>query len=140
MIELVEQFKSVYQQLNKDNVASLAEIYQPEMTFIDPFHHVQGLPAFQDYIANLYANVTDCRFQFGQPQGDLQLMYVDWQMQFIHPRLAGGQAISVPGVSQLQWQDGKVLKHRDFFDGGAVLYEHVPVLGQVIRLLKRRMA
>ena len=112
-------------------------LHRPEKQI---FHHVQGLPAFQDYIANLYANVTDCRFQFGQPQGDLQLMYVDWQMQFIHPRLAGGQAISVPGVSQLQWQDGKVLKHRDFFDGGAVLYEHVPVLGQVIRLLKRRMA
>ena len=38
----------------------------------------------------------------------------------------------------VMWHD-KVYRHRDYFDAGALLYEHVPLLGRVIRWLKRRM-
>ena len=36
--------------------------------------------------------------------------------------------------------DGKVERHRDYFDAGALLYQHVPLLGSAIRWLQRRLA
>jgi hypothetical protein len=33
-----------------------------------------------------------------------------------------------------------VYLHRDYFDAGALLYEHLPVLGTLIGWLKRRLA
>ncbi len=36
------------------------------------------------------------------------------------------------------WRD-KVYRHRDYFDAGAMLYEHLPVLGRVVSWLKRRV-
>jgi len=147
MIELINQFKTVYHHLNADNVDSLAEVYAAELTFIDPFHRIDGLDAFKAYIRNLYANVSQCRFEFGEPvaqsllvdsPSQLRRVYLDWTMTFCHPRLNKGQPISVPGVSQLQC-DEKIIRHQDFFDGGALLYQHIPVLGQVIKRLKRRM-
>ena len=56
-----------------------------------------------------------------------------------HPRLARGAPIRVEGCSYLQWRD-KVHLHRDYFDAGALLYEHLPLLGGTIGWLKRRLA
>jgi hypothetical protein len=33
-----------------------------------------------------------------------------------------------------------VVRHRDYFDAGALLYQHVPVVGSMIRWLHRRIA
>jgi hypothetical protein len=60
-------------------------------------------------------------------------------MSYRHPRLAGGQCDSSQRLLALCcWRD-KVYRHRDYFDAGALLYEHLPVLGRVIAWLKRRM-
>ncbi|HGP4674712.1 TPA: nuclear transport factor 2 family protein, partial [Vibrio cholerae O1] len=39
----------------------------------------------------------------------------------------------------LHFAEGKVTYHRDYFDMGEMLYEQLPVLGQVIRAIKRRL-
>ena len=52
-------------------------------------------------------------------------------MSYRHPRLAGGGLIRVDGCSHLLWWD-KVYRHRDYFDAGNLLYEHLPLLGAAI--------
>jgi len=45
-------------------------------------------------------------------------------------------------VSQLRFDFhgfDKVYRHRDYFDAGAMLYEHLPVVGRVVSWLKRRI-
>jgi hypothetical protein len=63
-----------------------------------------------------------------------------WTMSYRHPRLKQGEPILVHGCSHLLWTDNKVFQHRDFFDAGALLYEHLPVMGRMIRWLKGRLA
>ena len=64
--------------------------------------------------------------------------YVKWVMHFRHPRL-GNRLISVRGVSHLKYGE-KIEYHEDFYDMGAMLYEQLPVLGNVTRWLKLRLA
>ena len=65
--------------------------------------------------------------------------YLRWTLQCCHPRLAGGQPITLQGCSCLHWRD-RVHFHQDYFDAGALLYEHLPVMGTAIRWLKGRLA
>ncbi|MEA9990312.1 nuclear transport factor 2 family protein [Pseudomonas sp. RTS1] len=139
MSDFLRQFAHTFATLDKHNLHLLGRLYSEDVAFADPLHEVQGLPALQRYFADLYSNVSELNFDFhgfdtvAEGEG-----YLRWAMRFRHPRLAGGQVIEVPGCSHLMWHD-KVYRHRDYFDAGALLYEHVPLLGRVIRWLKRRM-
>ena len=61
-------------------------------------------------------------------------------MHFQHGKLKNGQPILVEGHSRLKFVDNKVICHRDYFDVGSMLYENVPVVGDLVRLIKNRAA
>lgn len=139
MSEFLRGFARRFAQLNKDNLRKLDELYSEDIHFTDPLHEVQGLTNLRAYFRELYANVNELRFDF---HGFDQICdgegYLRWVMSYRHPRLASGQLIRVSGCSHLLWRD-KVYRHRDYFDAGALLYEHLPILGRVIAWLKRRL-
>jgi hypothetical protein len=139
MSEFLRHFAQQFASLDKDNLQRLDELYAPDVHFTDPLHDVRGIADLQRYFGELYANVSELRFDFhGYDQVAQGEGYLRWVMSYRHPRLAGGRLIQVDGCSHLHWRD-KVYRHRDYFDAGALLYEHLPVLGRVIAWLKRRM-
>jgi len=139
MSSFLRQFAQRFAQLDKDNLQRLGELYTDDVRFTDPLHEVQGLGQLRGYFAELYANVSELRFDFhGFDQIAEGEGYLRWVMSYRHPRLADGRLIRVDGCSHLRWRD-KVYCHRDYFDAGALLYEHLPVLGRAIAWLKRRM-
>ncbi|MDK1396971.1 nuclear transport factor 2 family protein, partial [Pseudomonas protegens] len=139
MTDFLQRFARDFASLEKHNLQRLDQLYSEDIQFTDPLHEVNGLPRLRHYFAELYANVSELRFDFhgidtcGEGQG-----YLRWTMSYRHPRLRAGQLVRVAGCSHLHWRDDKVYRHRDYFDAGALLYEHLPVLGTVIAWLKRR--
>ena len=140
MSDFLRRFATEFAALDAGNLARLGQLYSDDVLFRDPLHEVRGLPALQRYFAEMYANVGRLDFDV---QGFDQVCdgegYLPWTMHFRHPRLRGGAPISVDGCSHLLWWD-KVYQHRDYFDAGAMLYEHLPLMGGVIAWLKRRLA
>jgi hypothetical protein len=140
MSDFLRQFAQRFAGLNKDNLEHLDQLYSDDALFCDPLHEVRGLANIRRYFAELYANVSELRFDFyGFDQVRDGEDYLRWTMSYRHPRLAGGQLIRVEGCSHLLWHS-KVYRHRDYFDAGSLLYEHLPLLGPAIRWLKRRLA
>ena len=140
MSDFLRRFATEFAALDAGNLARLGELYSDDVLFRDPLHEVRGLPALQRYFAEMYANVGRLDFDFhGFDQVYDGEGYLRWTMHFRHPRLRGGAPISVDGCSHLLWWD-KVYQHRDYFDAGAMLYEHLPLMGGVIAWLKRRLA
>lgn len=136
----MHKFAERFAALNASNLEQLSELYHPEICFRDPLHQVQGLPALKAYFAELYANVSELRFDFeGFDALDQSQGYLRWTLHYRHPRLASGRLISVAGCSYLRFQGNKVISHRDYFDAGALLYEHLPLFGRLIRWLKGRL-
>ena len=142
MSSFLHRFAAEFASLDADKLERLGELYSDDVHFTDPLHEVVGLAELQRYFAELYANVEQLHFecishdQVCEGQG-----YLRWLMSFRHPRLNRGQLISLEGCSLLRWNaDGKVERHRDYFDAGALLYQHVPLLGSAIRWLQRRLA
>ncbi len=140
MSDFLHRFATEFTALDAGNLARLGELYSDDVLFRDPLHEVRGLPALQRYFAEMYANVGRLHFDFHSfDQVCDGEGYLRWTMHFRHPRLRGGAPISVDGCSHLLWRD-KVYQHRDYFDAGAMLYEHLPLMGGVIAWLKRRLA
>jgi hypothetical protein len=139
MSEFLRRFAHQFAAIGQRQLQRLGELYSDDMRFTDPLHEVQGLGNCAATSASLYANVSELRFDFhGFDQIAEGEGYLRWVMSYRHPRLAGGRLIRVDGCSHLLWRD-KVYRHRDYFDAGAMLYEHLPVLGRAIAWLKRRM-
>lgn len=140
MSEFLEHFAQQFASLNASNLDRLTELYSHDIEFQDPLHSINGLPALKDYFSNLYANVSDLSFEFYQLHTlpSAKAGYLRWSMQFSHPRLRGGQPVMVKGCTYLRWHD-KVFLHHDYFDAGALLYEHLPIAGGLIRWLKGRL-
>jgi len=136
----VQRFMDLFHQLNTDNAQGplLDQVYRHDMVFEDSFHRIEGLSNFKDYCESVYENLTFCEFTFHDTwisQADAMLI---WTMNYGHPRLNRGKPITVEGSSHIKF-DHRVYYHRDYFDGGKLLYEHVPLLGTAIQQLKKRM-
>ena len=138
---LLEHFKTLYRTMCAQNLQEelLVEVYDENLLFQDSFHKIESREAFLHYCSELYENLTSCDFDFhDQWVNDGQAM-LTWTMTYSHPKLNRGKPIAVKGASHIRFAD-KVYFHQDYFDGGALLYEHVPVLGSIIQQLKKRMA
>lgn len=137
---MLEEFCRVYKELNKDNLEMLETIYHPDIHFIDPAHEFEGLTRLKSYFASLYQNVDSIMFEFTSSIQQGEDIALEWLMSIEHPRLNRGRMFRVCGMSRLHMIDsGLVDLHRDYFDLGAMLYEHLPLLGTVVINLKRRL-
>lgn len=136
----LDHFKTVFNQLSRDNLGLLEEIYTPDVQFRDPVHALEGLPALREYYGRLYEGVLSCRFEFDAELIEGQQGMLVWLMRFQHARFRPRETLELRGVSHLKFlDDGRVSHHRDYFDMGEFIYERVPVLGGIIRAIKHRL-
>ena len=136
----VERFKTLFHELNANNchLSMFEHVYSNEVSFTDSFHNIYGVANLHHYCQNLYQNVNHCRFTFEHELVQHGSAFLTWNMNFSHPRLKSGADIKVDGCTQLKFSD-KIHYHRDYFDAGQMLYENVPLVGNVVRAIKARL-
>ncbi len=129
----------VYQKLDKQNLHLLEEIYHPDVVFEDAAHRLEGRAALSNYFRALYANVVRCDFVFDEQQQVGDVGFLTWKMELVHSKLQNGAPVLVNGASHLKFSQGQVIYHRDYFDLGEMLYENLPLLGSLIKIVKQRL-
>ena len=134
----ISRFYEVYNELNANNLNLLNEVYRQDIQFIDPFHSMSGMKDLQHYFQQLYQNVEYCQFTFEKACLSQHHAYTSWTLTMEHPRLNKGKRYEVNGTSFLKFDD-KIYFHQDYFDGGQLIYERLPWVGYLIRLIKSRM-
>ena len=135
----VSRVAQCYQTLSKDNLFLLEQIYHQDVVFEDAAHRLEGFSNLFDYFQALYRNVIRCDLSIHERCQVEDKGFITWTMTLQHPKLKQGCAIEVQGVSHLRFSEGKVIYHRDYFDLGEMLYEHLPLLGSVIKAIKKRL-
>lgn len=133
-------FIDIYQKLSVDNLHLIKDIYHEDITFIDPMHEINGLPALTRYFSSLYENLTQCDFTIENVIENPEQAAIYWHMAYTHPKLNKGKTINVSGHSHIKGKDGLVIYHRDYIDLGEMVYEHIPVLGKLTKWVKNRAA
>lgn len=136
----MEKFLTIYNNLNHKNLHLLRDIYRPDIHFIDPAHEICGLDNLTDYFFVLYENLRSIDFIFHDVVKVDNAAYLQWQMTFRHKKFSGGSPVAVDGTTFLQFDhEHLVYYHRDYFDLGAMIYEQLPLLGRLIKVIKGRL-
>lgn len=136
---VIERFKSFYRDLGADTLDEIDSVYAPHIFFKDPIHEIRGINSLHSYFEELCRNLESCRFEYLDELSHHDSTYIKWDMHFKHSKI-GTSMITVRGVTQLQTHNDKIVYHEDVYDLGAMLYEHLPLLGATTKWLKRRLA
>lgn len=137
--ETLARLVAFYQTLEASKLNQLADIYHSDICLADPVGEHRGLPVVSDYFSSLLKNLRYCRFDVSQTHHFENNALLIWRMFYAHPSLQGGAEQTLEGSSYIQFRDDKISFQRDYYDMGAMLYEKIPVLGSVIRQLKKRL-
>jgi ketosteroid isomerase-like protein len=135
LARVVDFFASI----SDTNVGRLGEVYAADAYFRDPFNEVRGVPAIARIFEHMFVQVDGPRFVVHETveQGDGAFLTWDFEFAFRAPLPGGPRRIR--GCSQLRFDaDGRVAWHRDYWDAAQELYEQMPVLGALMRWLRRR--
>lgn len=139
VLHLVRRLKAFYADFSADNLAQLDAIYTQDAEFRDPVHTLHGTLALKGYLRRMATNLLAYRMRYLDEQVEPESAWFLWELDFAHRHLKGGKTITVRGMTRVRYT-GKVYYHEDCYDLGGLLYEHVPVLGPLIRGLRSRMA
>ncbi|MFT5940098.1 MAG: hypothetical protein ACI8R9_002223 [Paraglaciecola sp.] len=137
---VLQDFVRFYQQLDNNSAKQLCKLYGEKITLIDPVSTHKGLPALERYFTSLLSNTRSCNFIIQELNQQEDTAFVTWQMSFAHPKLKKGKLIQVDGISRILIKDNKIVFQRDYYDLGNMLYEHLPIIGYLVRYLKRKLA
>jgi steroid Delta-isomerase len=131
---IVERFE----QLGAADVARLAEIYTADALFKDPFNAVQGVPAIEKIFGHMFVALESPRFVVHTAivQGDQ--CFLAWDFLFRMKRFNRDEQCIRGGSHLVLAADGRISSHRDYWDAAEELYEKLPLLGALMRWLKRR--
>ena len=138
--EWLTNFIDNYQALSVDNLHLLEHIYHSDVEFQDPAHKLTGFDNLAGYFSELYTNLQDCTFRITNVLLDGDQAAIYWHMEYVHPKLNKGKSVYVEGHSLITGAGDKVIQHRDYVDFGAMLYEHIPFVGAVVKKVKSRLA
>ena len=136
---LLSQFKAFYRDLQNANTVDMQDFYANDILFKDPIHQIQGIDHLMSYMQASIGNTTECRFEFLDEIVNDHSAYIKWQMHYRHPKLSqGNKPLSLLGISHIMY-DEKITYHEDIYDLGAMVYEHLPLLGGITRYVKRNL-
>lgn len=138
---ILKKFTSFYTNLDTMKVDELATIYSKDVVFIDPIAQHNGLTAVERYFEKLLRNAKACHFVIHTSQTTCEnSCVVTWSMEYRTSTMNKVRPIKVDGITMLTLQDNKIIVHRDYYDLGQMVYENVPVLGRIIKKIKRSMS
>jgi len=126
-----------YESLTPETLARIGDHYAGNAWFKDPFNEASGREAIRRVFAHMFETLREPRFRVTDRIADENGAMLVWEFRFG----AGRRQYLVRGASHLRFDArGKVTYHRDYWDTGEELYAKVPLLGALMRGLRRRLA
>lgn len=136
----IDRVVKVFETLSVSSVDSLRTIYAPDARFADPFNTVQGIAAIEDVFRHMFASLEQPHFVVtGTVVQDDQCVLL-WEFRFRFRPFRRQQDQSLPGSSHLRFDaQGRITQHQDYWDVAHGLYQKMPVLGALMRWLRKRV-
>ena len=131
---IVSQFEA----LSPASLANLGQIYDLTVYFKDPFNDVRGLDAVQGVFQHMFQALLEPRFLVRQVVVQGNDCFLTWDFLFrFKSRPEATQTIH--GATHLKLNaQGLITHHRDYWDAAEELYEKLPILGGLMRWLKKK--
>ncbi|MGL6071335.1 nuclear transport factor 2 family protein [Craterilacuibacter sp.] len=123
--------------LSPASLTDIDRVYAADARFSDPFQKIEGREAIGAVYGRMFEKLQAPRFTIIDTVCEDKRAFVTWDFSFS----LMGRARSIHGGSLLLLDEaGLITEHRDYWDAAGGVYEALPLLGTLLRWLKRRMA
>jgi steroid Delta-isomerase len=135
----IQRIVNFFETLTPQAVATMGELYTDEAYFKDPFNEVRGLTQVQRIFSHMYVALSEPHFVVTNTVTQGDECFIVWDFKFRFKRFDTVTLQTVRGCSHLKLaSDGCISFHRDYWDAAEELYEKLPLVGALMRFLKKR--
>jgi len=133
------RFRQFYDEFSAPWLDRLEELYAPGFAFKDAFHEINGdFAALRAYFERVLTALAYNKFTVEDVASGSDGSYVRWRWEW--KRRAGDPINASIGVTHLRLDAaGRITHHHDLFDAAEGFYEKLPVIGGMLRMIKRRL-
>ena len=133
--------KAFYESIGPADLRRLNEVYADDAYFRDPFNEVTGLPKIARIFGAMFEHLDDVRFEILDLVADGSGAMLTWNMRYRVRRWRPRETQAIHGATHLRFApDGRIAYHRDYWDAANELYAKLPMIGPVMRWLRRKLA
>ena len=125
----------------EDQKAMLKDTYADQVFFNDTLKTLRSGAAVEAHLLAtadmLSSGSVKCVSEMRDDNGDY---YVRWEMSYAGPKLNSGNPIVTVGMTQLRFNEqGRVIFHQDYWDSSTGVFEHIPMVGGLVKFVRGRM-
>lgn len=135
-----ERLRRFFETISLDTVPHVRALYAPTAWFKDPFNEVKGVAAIENIFRHMFTQVQTPHFVIHDTALLEDGAFLTWDFRFRRKGRHGDIEV-IRGASHVRFDRfGRVTYHRDYWDAAEELYAKLPVLGGLMRFLRRRLA
>ena len=133
VVEILDWFET----LTLVSLDDIETIYASDASFCDPFNDVSGAHSIRSIYAHMFQNLQEPRFVMTSVIEQDRAVFVAWQFLFTWR----SRQFDIPGATEFSLdENGLIQSHQDYWDVAQGLYEKLPVIGLLLKRLRRAMA
>lgn len=137
----IDRFVDYFEHLTLEDLSRIGAFYTEDVHFVDPFSDFRGLPMLEGIFNGMFTKMRDYRLtvhEYGMISADTG--FIRWTMSGYVKQL-GKEVWEVEGGSLVRFaEDGRVREHIDYWDAASQMYERLPVIGWILRRIRRKLA
>jgi hypothetical protein len=135
----IDNIVTYFETITPETVSRVHDLYTADAYFKDPFNEVRGAKHIEHIFAHMYTALDKPRFIITTKIVDGLNCFLVWDFKFYMKNYNKTTEQTIRGGSHLVLnEEGKIVFHRDYWDAAEELYEKLPVVGALMRWLKKR--
>ncbi|MFT4563077.1 MAG: steroid delta-isomerase [Gammaproteobacteria bacterium] len=143
MTNALDTYVAALQSLTADRLEDFMLLVADDVHFRDPFNDCRGRGRYRAVLKDMFENLDSIEFSVDQcasaaarAADDTPTALIKWTLTAkLHKK-----PWRLEGCSELRFgSNGLVVAHHDYWDAAAGLYERFPLIGRVLKLLRRRI-
>ncbi|MGE5475689.1 MAG: nuclear transport factor 2 family protein [Bacteroidales bacterium] len=134
-------WRAFLETLRPDGMDRLDHLAAPDIHYHDPFVDARGLANVKRVFARVFDDIEDPRYTFTHCARDGDTCFLRWHFTCRPKTIRQGLPWICDGITEIRLDhEGRVLAHWEHWDAGEQVYEKLPVLRAIIRVVKRRIS
>lgn len=133
-------YLSAFETLTPETLENdLSSRWHQQVEFKDPFNHVFDREHCQRIFEHMFTQCIDPKFTVNHKMLNGSVGSAYWTFEFkLSAKDNKPQTIMGNSLIELD-SDGLIIKHIDYWDAAEQFYEKIPLIGGLIRLVKKRL-
>jgi hypothetical protein len=136
-VDSSELYIRLFEELSVERINDIESFVSSDIKFKDPFNDLSGIDPFRRLLTEILNNVKGLKFVVTHRAWTERVLFLRWSFQ---GELTGISSWRVQGVSEINFDErGFICQHIDYWDAAEQFYEKFPLIGTMLRFIKRRV-